>query len=241
MTDSPQGPFWLEPDSDPARFPDPAYALEEPNGLLAVGGDLSPARLLNAYRQGIFPWYSDEQPILWWSPAPRAVLFPEDLIVRRSLQKRLRNGGFTVSFDQAFAQVMQGCSEARHGQDGTWITNQMQQAYQHLHRLGFAHSVEVWQQGKLVGGLYGVSLGQVFFGESMFSRVADASKIALVHLVKRLKSWDFALIDCQVTTDHLLSLGAVEISRELFLDQLDQYCEPVERHQGNWHVLEHKG
>ena len=229
-----QGPYWLEADSDPAHFPDPSYALEEPNGLLAVGGDLSPARLLNAYRQGIFPWYSDDQPILWWSPAPRTVLFPKQLKISRSLQKRLRKADFSVSMDQAFADVMQACSEARHGQDGTWITEEMKQAYLQLHRIGFAHSVEVWQAGQLVGGLYGVSMGKVFFGESMFSRINDASKLALVHLVRQLLAWNFALIDCQVGSAHLSSLGAVAIPREAFLDLLDTHCEPVECHQGHW-------
>ncbi len=234
MHKKPQGPFWLEPDSDPARFPDPGYALDEPNGLLAVGGDLSPARLLNAYRQGIFPWYSDGQPILWWSPAPRTVLFPDRLKVRRSLQKRLRNGGFQISFDRAFGEVIEACSESRHDQDGTWITEAMKQAYTTLHHLGFAHSVEVWQDGKLVGGLYGVSMGKVFFGESMFSRERDASKVALVALVKKLHAWGFALIDCQVGSEHLFSLGAEAILREDFLHRLDRHCEPVESHQGPW-------
>lgn len=229
-----QGPFWLEEDSDPAHFPDPVYALEEPNGLLAVGGDLSPARLLNAYRQGIFPWYSEGQPILWWSPAPRAVLFPERLRLSRSLQKTLRKGQMQVTLDQNFAAVIEACSEARADQDGTWITTEMKQAYQHLHRIGFAHSVEVWQGEKLVGGLYGVSMGKVFFGESMFSRISDASKVALAHLVQQLTAWDFALIDCQVGSPHLFRLGAEEIPRDAFLSLLDQYCEPVESHQGRW-------
>ena len=234
MNEQPQGPFWLEADSNPAHFPNPCFALEEPNGLLAVGGDLSPARLLNAYRQGIFPWYSDGQPILWWSPAPRAVLFPEQLKIRRSLRKRLRNGGFQLSLDSAFGEVIKACSAARQHQDGTWITAEMKQAYMHLHRLGFAHSVEVWLDGKLVGGLYGVSMGKVFFGESMFSKERDASKVALVYLVRQLLAWEFALIDCQVGSAHLASLGACEIPRERFLELLDQHCEPVECHQGHW-------
>lgn len=234
MTELNQGPFWLEPDSDPAHFPDPVYALTEPNGLLAVGGDLSPARLLNAYRQGIFPWYSDGQPILWWSPAPRAVLFPEALHISRSLGKTLRRGHFRISFDEDFAAVIEACSQARGAETGTWITSEMKQAYQQLHRIGFAHSVEVRQGTQLVGGLYGVSMGKVFFGESMFSRERDASKVALVHLVEQLRAWDFALIDCQVGSSHLFSLGATEIPREQFLSLLDSSCEPVECHQGKW-------
>jgi leucyl/phenylalanyl-tRNA---protein transferase len=236
LNEHPQGPFWLDPDGDPAHFPDPAYALEEPNGLLAVGGDLSPARLLNAYRQGIFPWYSDDQPILWWSPAPRAVLFPEQLHISRSLKKRLRSGAFRVTLDEAFTEVIEACSTARGAASGTWITDEMKQAYTRLHRIGFAHSVEVWQADELVGGLYGVSLGKVFFGESMFSRVTDASKLALVHLVRQLMAWEFALIDCQVGSAHLRSLGACEIPRDEFLDLLDRYCEPVECHQGQWRI-----
>ncbi len=234
------GPYWLEPDSDPAQFPDPTFALEEPDGLLAVGGDLSPARLLNAYRQGIFPWYSEGEPILWWSPNPRAVLFPEQLKISRSLQKSLRKRRFRVTLDTAFAQVIAACSESRLDKDGsqsgTWITEEMKQAYIALHRIGFAHSVECWEGEDLVGGLYGVSMGKVFFGESMFARRSDASKIGFAHLVKQLTAWEFALIDCQVHTDHLASLGAVDIPRENFLTLLDQHCEPFEVHQGPWQL-----
>jgi len=236
MMQRPEGPFWLEPDSDPAHFPDPHYALVEPDGLLAVGGDLSPARLLNAYRQGIFPWYSDGQPILWWSPNPRAVLFPEHLKVSRSLRKTLRKRPFRVSLDTAFDAVIEACSEPREDQEGTWITEEMKQAYIHLHRIGFAHSAECWEGDTLVGGLYGVSLGKVFFGESMFTRRSDASKIAFAHLVEQLKAWNFGLIDCQVHTSHLASLGAEDIPRERFLELLDHWCDPFDAYQGQWQL-----
>jgi leucyl/phenylalanyl-tRNA--protein transferase len=240
-----EGPYWLDPDSDPAQFPDPVLALDEPNGLLAVGGDLSPARLLNAYRQGIFPWYSEGEQILWWSPHPRAVLFPEQLKLSRSLQKRLRKRPFRITLDSAFSQVIAACSESRLDKDGsqsgTWITEAMKQAYIELHRIGFAHSVECWEGDELIGGLYGVSMGKVFFGESMFARRTDASKMAFVHLVRQLIDWNFVLIDCQVHTDHLASLGAVDISRDQFLSLLDQHCEPFEVHQGIWQLDEKIG
>lgn len=236
MMQQPEGPFWIEPDSDPAQFPDPKYALEEPDGLLAVGADLSPARLLNAYRQGIFPWYSDGQPILWWSPNPRAVLYPEKLRISRSLKKSLRKRPFHVTLDSDFAAVIEACSEPRPDQEGTWITAGMKQAYLQLHRIGFAHSVECWEGENLVGGLYGVSLGKVFFGESMFARRSDASKIAFAHLVEQLREWNFGLIDCQVHTGHLASLGAEDIPREEFLQLLDRWCEPFDAHQGNWQL-----
>ncbi len=233
-----EGPFWLEPESDPAHFPDPIYALEEPNGLLAVGGDLTPARLLNAYRQGIFPWYSDGQPILWWSPDPRAVLVPEQFKISRSLRKRLRQRPFHITLDSAFTDVIEACSDPRKDHTGTWITEEMKQAYILLHRIGFAHSVECWEDDTLVGGLYGVSMGKVFFGESMFSRRTDASKIGFAHLVEQLKAWGFGLIDCQVHSGHLASLGAEDIPRESFLELLDIWCEPFEAHQGKWQLEE---
>lgn len=232
----PEGPFWLDPDSDPAHFPDPGYALEEPNGLLAVGGDLSPARLLNAYRQGIFPWYSTDQPILWWSPNPRAVLFPDKFKVSRSLRKSLRKRTFRVTLDTAFAAVIDACSEPRSDGAGTWLTEEMKQAYIQLHRIGFAHSVECWEGEELVGGLYGVSMGKVFFGESMFTRRSDASKIGFAHLIEQLKEWGFGLIDCQVQSGHLASLGAEDIPREEFLQLLDIWCDPFELHQGKWQL-----
>lgn len=231
-----EGPFWLEPDSDPAHFPDPGYALEEPNGLLAVGGDLSPARLLNAYRQGIFPWFSEGQPILWWSPDPRAVLIPDQFRPSRSLRKSLRKRPFRVSLDTAFAEVIEACSKPRKDGAGTWITEEMKQAYAQLHRIGFAHSVECWEGDMLVGGLYGVSMGKVFFGESMFSRLTDASKIGFAHLVEQLKEWGFGLIDCQVSSGHLASLGAKDIPRDEFLGLLDIWCDPFEAHQGKWQL-----
>lgn len=232
----PEGPFWLEPESDPARFPDPSFALEEPNGLLAVGGDLSPARLLNAYRQGIFPWYSNGQPILWWSPDPRAVLFPDSFKISRSLRKTLRKRLFRITLDTAFDAVIDACSEPRGKNDGTWITGEMRQAYIQLHRIGFAHSVECWEGDELIGGLYGISMGKVFFGESMFSRRTDASKIGFAHLIEQLKDWEFGLIDCQVHSGHLASLGAEDITRDEFLGLLDIWCEPIEVHQGAWHL-----
>ena len=238
----PNGPYWLEPDSDPAQFPDPTFALQEPDGLLAAGGDLSPARLLNAYRQGIFPWYSEGEPILWWSPNPRAVLFPEQLKISKSLKKTLRKRPFRVTLDTAFTRVIEACSESRLDKDGsqsgTWITEEMKQAYITLHRIGFAHSVECWEGDQLVGGLYGVSMGKVFYGESMFARRSDASKVGFAHLVRQLLEWEFALIDCQVHTDHLESLGAVDIPREAFLSLLDQHCDPFEAHQGQWQFSE---
>ena len=208
---------WLDRDSD---FPALDQALRRPNGLLAAGGDLSPERLTRAYRRGIFPWYSAGEPILWWSPDPRMVLFPSELKISRSLGKTLRKGTFTVTVDTAFDQVIEACSEPRAGQPGTWITPQMQEAYCALHRRGRAHSVETWQDGQLVGGLYGVAIGRAFFGESMFSRVSDASKVALAHLVPQLERWGFGLIDCQMRTPLLASFGAREVARTQFARRL---------------------
>ncbi|HTQ99474.1 MAG TPA: leucyl/phenylalanyl-tRNA--protein transferase [Candidatus Acidoferrum sp.] len=202
---------WLEPDT--LEFPDTATALTTPNGLLAAGGDLHPQRLLAAYRHGIFPWFSDNQPILWWSPDPRMVLFPDELHISRSLAKVLKHATFTVTTDQAYAQVLTGCAGPRPGSDGTWLDSSMQQAYQTLQTLGHAHSIEVWSDGQLVGGLYGVALDGIFFGESMFSRAANASKIALVWLTSRLAALDYRIIDCQVPTPHLASMGARLIPR----------------------------
>lgn len=213
---------WLPP--TPIQFPPTDTALDDPDGLLAAGGALTPAWLLAAYRRGIFPWYSDDQPILWWSPDPRMVLFPEELKVRRSLAKRLRNGGFSTSLDRAFAAVIEACAETRAAHEGTWITAEMRHAYLALHRLGHAHSVEVWREEELVGGLYGVAIGRMFFGESMFSRERDASKIALVALARHLQAAGGGLIDCQMHTAHLASLGARDIARDSFLDYLEQYA-----------------
>ncbi len=215
-------PAWLDP-RDPAWFPPPEQALRDPDGLLAVGGDLSPERLLAAYRRGIFPWYSEGQPILWWSPDPRLVLFPRELHVSRSLRKTLRRRPFAITLDAAFEDVIRACAQPRRGESGTWITEEMRHAYTRLHRLGWAHSVEAWQDGRLAGGLYGVAMGRVFFGESMFSRVSDASKAAFVHLVHQLAAWGYALIDCQVETAHLRRLGAAPVPRERFLALLDEH------------------
>ncbi len=228
-------PYWIDAGDPVDGFPDVALALREPDGLLAAGGDLSPARILAAYRQGIFPWYSEGQPILWWSPDPRAVLFPEQLKISRSLRKRLKKAPFEVTLDRAFAQVMAGCAAPRKGESGTWITQQMKQAYQQLHRAGVAHSVECWEGGVLVGGLYGIAIGRVFFGESMFSRCSDASKVALVHLVSVLRSRGFELIDCQVATAHLASLGAVSVPRIQFVRMVRRLCD-MPGWDGRWEM-----
>lgn len=206
--------FRLDPHS--LSFPDPALA--EPDGLLAIGGDLQPERLVAAYRQGIFPWYDDTTPILWYSPHERFVLRPETLKISKSMRQVLRSGRFTVTHNQAFAEVVAACAaQPRRGQNGTWITRDMQEAYKELHTLGHAYSVEVWSAGKLVGGLYGVAVGQVFCGESMFSQAANASKVALISLCQ---SGTYNLIDCQVYTDHLASMGAMMISRDEYMEKL---------------------
>lgn len=198
----------------------PPTELAEDSGLLAVGGDLRPERLLLAYSMGIFPWFNADDPILWWSPDPRFILEFHELKISRSLAKLLRHNPFSVTFDQAFPQVMAACAEVRRPGEGTWITPEMAQSYARLHELGYAHSVEVTHQGQLVGGLYGVCLGRCFFGESMFHRVANASKVALVALVAHLRQKDFELLDCQMPSDHLRSLGARAIAREQFLQRL---------------------
>ncbi len=200
----------------------PPLDAATPEGLLAIGGDLSSGRLLAAYRRGIFPWYSAGQPILWWSPDPRTVLYPRQLTVRRSLRKSLRQRGFALTTDSAFTEVIDRCAEPRTSEAGTWITPQMRAAYTDLHRAGHAHSVETWQGDQLVGGLYGIAIGQAFFGESMFSRVTDASKAALVALARVLVDRGYRFIDCQVSSEHLLSLGARNIPRALFVRQLQQ-------------------
>ncbi|AOM00558.1 leucyl/phenylalanyl-tRNA--protein transferase [Cobetia marina] len=223
---------WLPP--APVRFPHASEALSDPDGLLCAGGDLSPEWLLAAYPRGIFPWFSPGDPILWWSPDPRMVLRPEEVRVRRSLAKRLRNGGFHFSIDRDFTGVIDACASiSREGQAGTWILPEMQQAYIALHAMGHAHSVEVWQGDSLVGGLYGVACGRVFFGESMFSRTTDASKMALVVLCRELEARGFPLIDCQMHTPHLESLGACSIARSEFISYLDQYATG-EGHEGKW-------
>ena len=205
-----------------APFPPVSKALASPNGLLCAGGDLSPQRILTAYSQGIFPWFSEGDPILWWSPDPRMVLFPEELKVSRSLRKSVARGIYETRVDSAFRAVMEACAQPRDGQAGTWILPEMIDAYTRLHEMGFAHSVESWHDGELVGGLYGMAIGRVFFGESMFARAPDASKVALVHLVERLRQADFAVIDCQQATHHLASLGAREIPRSAFAQLLEE-------------------
>ena len=213
----------------------PPVDLASPEGLLAVGGDLRPERLLEAYRHGIFPWYSGNQPILWWSPDPRTVLFPDKLHISRSLKRSLRPGLFSVTLDRCFRNVMQHCAEPRsqYPEGGTWITVEMLEAYQRLHELGYAHSVETWQKGQLVGGLYGVALGGVFFAESMFTRASDASKVALVSLVNQLHKWGFRLMDCQQSSPHVMRFGAEEIPRREFLDHLAKALTLPER-RGRW-------
>lgn len=227
------GPYWIAPDDPDAPFPDASLALTEPDGLLALGGDLSAGRLLNAYRHGIFPWYSNGQPILWWSPDPRTVLYPGQPNVSRSLRKILRRKCFNVTCDQSFERVINACAAPRGDHDGTWITKDMKDAYITLHKLGHAHSVECWQDGELVGGLYGVSIGRVFFGESMFSRVSNASKVAFVQLARQLDAWQFGLIDGQVHSAHLVRLGAQAIPRRQFLALLDTLC-PLAPAPGAW-------
>lgn len=207
---------WLET----PVFPSVETALAEPCGLLAAGGELSPEWLLSAYRQGIFPWYMPGEPILWWSPDPRMVLFPQELHIGRSLAKTLRNRCYEVRFDTAFAEVIVACSEPRGEAAGTWISAEMQQAYCALHRLGYAHSAETWIDGELAGGLYGVAIGDMFYGESMFARVADASKIAFAHLAPWLAQQGFGLIDCQMRTHHLERFGGREIFRRDFCERL---------------------
>lgn len=207
------------------EFPPLHKALHEPNGLLAAGGDLSSERLVAAYRHGCFPWYQDGQPILWWSPDPRTVLLPSNLHISRSLRKVLRSDLFSVTFDRNFTDVIHACSEPRKDEDGTWITSEMQAAYFALHAQGHAHSVEVWQQDQLVGGLYGIAIGQLFFGESMFSRTSNASKVGFVTLVSALKAAGFVLIDCQMPTAHLISLGAESIRRSEFSEYLTQHLD----------------
>lgn len=221
---------WLQRDT--LDFPPLEKAMREPNGLLAGGGDLSADRLIQAYRHGCFPWFQQGQPILWWSPDPRTVLFPDELHVSRSLAKLLRQGRFEVTFDQDFAAVIRACAGPRAYTDETWITGPMQAAYVELHARGFAHSVEVWENGRLVGGLYGLAMGQLFFGESMFSHTGNASKVGFATLVQHLKAWGFVLIDCQMPTQHLQSFGARPISRRTFADYLNKHLDLT--HSADW-------
>lgn len=216
--------YWLGNGRVANTFPDPNLALREPDGLLAAGGDLGIARLLDAYRRGIFPWYSDGQPILWWSPDPRTILTPDAIHVSRSLRRTLAKEIYRCTSDRAFADVIRACAAPRPGGAGTWLGDEMIEAYLALHHAGHAHSIEAWHQGELAGGLYGIAIGRVFFGESMFARRSDASKAALVHLAERLRQWDYRLIDCQVDSPHLRSLGARPLPRVEFLDWLNRFC-----------------
>jgi leucyl/phenylalanyl-tRNA--protein transferase len=225
--------FVLSANGQDLHFPPVEEA--SPEGLLAVGGDLRPERLLEAYRHGIFPWYDDDQPILWWSPDPRTVLFPDKLHISRSLKRSLRPGLFSITFDQCFRDVMRQCAGPRpqYPDGGTWITADMLEAYTRLHELGYAHSVETWKDGQLVGGLYGVAIGGAFFAESMFTRTSDASKVALVSLVRQLQTWGFHIMDCQQSSPHVLAFGAKEIPRREFLDRLNAALTLPEQ-QGQW-------
>lgn len=225
--------FVLSANGQDLRFP--PIDLASPEGLLAVGGDLRPERLLEAYRHGIFPWYSDDQPILWWSPDPRTVLFPDKLHISRSLKRSLRPGLFSVTLDRCFRDVIQHCARPRpqYPDGGTWITTEMLEAYTRLHEQGYAHSVETWKDGQLVGGLYGVALGGAFFAESMFTRESGASKVALVSLVSQLQAWGFCIIDCQQPSPHVMRFGAEEIPRREFLDHLTSALTLPER-RGHW-------
>ena len=208
--------------TDSVDFPPLNYALEEPNGLLAVGGDLSPPRLISAYKQGVFPWYSENDPLLWWSPDPRAIILLEELKINRTLNKFLKKMPFTVTINQAFSQVINYCSDAPFRKEDTWIVPEMQQAYQALHQLGYAHSIEVWDQQKLVGGLYGVAINGFFSGESMFYKKSNASKVALVYLAQHLKNQGINFIDCQLLNPFLKSMGAIEITRDHFILQKNE-------------------
>ncbi len=230
---SPLRLHWLDPRNPRESFPDVDQALRDPNGLLAIGGDLSVARLLQAYRKGIFPWFNPDEPILWWSPDPRAVFYPDAVRVHRSLRQSLRRADYAVTLDRAFPQVIDACGQGRHG--GTWLGGAMQHAYLELFRRGYAHSVEVWREGALIGGLYGVSLGRVFFGESMFSRASDASKIALVWLSRQLEAWGFELIDCQIGSPHLDRLGAQYLPRQEFKSLLNSAIDGPLETSGSWH------
>jgi leucyl/phenylalanyl-tRNA---protein transferase len=216
---------WLD-SRDP--FPPVDRALRDPNGLLAAGADLSPQRLLDAYVRGIFPWFGEDDPLLWWSPDPRMVLMLDELHVSRSLRRVIRSGRYEMRFDTAFPEVMRACGEPRQGQDGTWITPAMLDAYTALWQLGYAHSIESWVDGELAGGLYGVAIGRMFYGESMFTRRTDASKVAFVAVVRQLRRWGFPLIDCQMPTEHLASLGAREIPRREFLAHVQRLVREPE-------------
>ena len=220
---------WISRDDPPDAFPAISQALRSPNGLLAAGGDLSTERLLHAYEHAIFPWFDTGQPILWWSPDPRCVLLPANLHLSRRFRRSLKNTNFGVSFNEAFADVIMACSGRRDRRTGTWITPEMIDAYSRLHALGWAHSVEVWLEGELAGGIYGVAIGRAFFGESMFSRVTNASKVAVLALCRQLIAHDFAVLDCQVASPHLMSLGATRMPRMEFASLLEAVCTPRSR------------
>ncbi len=213
-------PLFRLGDEIDSPFPPADQALRRPNGLLAWGGDLHPDRLLRAYRQGIFPWFSEGEPVLWWTPDPRCVLRPHKVYVSSRTRRRYNSGNFRITADTAFAGVIDGCAAPRDGVAGTWITPELKHSFVELHARGITHSVEVWQGDQLVGGIYGMALGRVFFGESMFSRVTDASKMALISLCRQLEHWDFGLLDCQVTNPHLLSMGAIELPRARFIQEI---------------------
>ena len=225
---------WL--DSDTINFPSTTKALTEPNGLLAAGGGLSIEWLTEAYRRGIFPWYQSGQPILWWSPDPRLTLTPATFVASRSLKKLIKKHKYQISFDTNFIKVINQCASTERGSDGTWITTEMAYAYSELHKAGFAHSVEILSDNTLVGGLYGVAMGKVFFGESMFSLENNTSKLALFYLTLHLKHWGFELIDCQIPSNHLVSLGAINVSRQEFNNKLVQLVDNQEDRIGKWKI-----
>ena len=223
--------YWVRDNIISAGFPPVSQALNDPDGLLAIGGSLTVERLINAYQQGIFPWYNEGQPVLWWSPDPRWVLNPGSIKISHSLGKTLRKNIFSVTVDRAFENVISMCASPRRDDNGTWITPDLKEAFLELHRNGYAHSIECWHDRILVGGLYGIAIDKVFFGESMFNRMNDASKVALVYLGEILRKRDFRLIDCQVYTRHLESLGAFPLKREIFIGILKNNCNPSIRHE----------
>ena len=224
--------YWLDPRNPREPFPPGECALRDPDGLIAVGGDLSVSRLLLAYRHGIFPWFNPDEPILWWTPDPRAVIYPEQLHVSRSLRRAARRDDYAVTLDRAFMRVVNACAEGR--SEGTWLGPAMRQAYTELFRRGYAHSIEVWREGELIGGLYGIALGKVFFGESMFSRASNGSKLAMLWLCRQLQAWNFALLDCQVASPHLERMGISRISRKQFERILDSAIDDAPAPDGSW-------
>jgi leucyl/phenylalanyl-tRNA--protein transferase len=220
---------WLAPTDAPQAFPDVSRALREPDGLLAAGGDLGSERLIEAYRRGIFPWYEESQPILWWSPDPRCILWPADLHISRRLAREIRATSLTVRYNQAFAEVIRACAGPRRYQSGTWITSDMLAAFERLHREGWAHSIEIWDDERLVGGLYGLAVGKAFFGESMFSSAPNASKLALLALTRHMLANNVEILDCQVVSPHLATLGATTMPRREFVALLDRLCASPDR------------